>query len=220
MVVYAGSVQNIALYGLDLVGLAVAEKSAWVGDRFYERIQQIALHHNSAPRSLVAPHLTGDVCHVTNTTLAYVVDDEVHQIDITDSSHTQLAVPRPGHPITGMHRHGHQIYLAYDDLQVLDSRDIDDLSNTVDCYSLDTAGFGLTVVGDSVVATCEPTTGMLSLFDPQDTKGSRFDLSVYGRPTSLGWDGSLLWYLDATTLQLKALQLPAQPTQNLSLKPD
>lgn len=216
MVVYAGADYEIGISGLDLAGLAIKDRTCYTADTFYEHIVVVDLDSPEAVSTVAAPGVDGDVS-VGGDRILYCVGDQVHQATRTGEAVVKPFAPRPGHRITGLHLGEAGIYLAYAELGVLDVRETDDLEQVVACHTLNEGLRGLTLIGEAVALGCVPETGLVHMLN-LDTE-SRFDVSAYGKPTGVAWDGERVWLIDGATFQLRRLQLPAQPSPGIKLKP-
>jgi hypothetical protein len=65
---------------------------------------------------------------------------------------------------------------------------------------------GLTV-SDGFVVYADHRGATITLIDVRERR-EQVSVRVWGNPTGLTWDGSLIWYCDDATLQLRAVELP------------
>jgi hypothetical protein len=205
--ILAGIVRDLPVRALDLCGLTWTGEFLWFSEGFGARIRAIDSRTGELAGEIPCPGITADLTTVDGCLLQVV--GEHHDLRMLDPRSgrvlAELGNPRPGHILTGLEACRDGLWLGYADLRVLDLRDPHSF-RLLDCIPVRHSIAGVTV-SDEYIVYSDHRGAMITLVDTRDRR-EHVAVRVWGTPTGLTWDGSLIWYCDDATLQLRAVELP------------
>ncbi|GLZ42305.1 hypothetical protein [Actinokineospora sp. NBRC 105648] len=207
MTILAGIVRDLPVEALNLCGVTWTGEFLWFSEAFSGRITAIDPVTGELGGEVACADIRADLTTVDGQLLQVVGDR--HDLRLLDPESGRVLAeypnPRPGHQLTGLEACRDGLWLGYADLRVLDLRDRHDF-RLLDCVPVRRAPSGLTV-SDGYVVYADRPGAMITLVDTAKRR-EQVAVRVWGNPTGLTWDGSLIWYCDHATLQLRAVELP------------
>ncbi|WP_026421241.1 hypothetical protein [Actinokineospora inagensis] len=207
MTILAGIVRDLPLQALELCGVTWSGEFLWYSESFTGRIAAIDSLTGDQAGEIACADIRADLTTLDGSLLQVVgAGRDLRMLD-PDDGHVvaEFANPRPGHTLTGLEAGRDGLWLGYQDLKVLDLRDPSDF-HLIDCVPVRRPPSGVTV-SDGFVVYSDHRGSMITLVNPDDHR-EQVSVRVWGNPTGLTWDGSLIWYCDHATLQLRAVELP------------
>ncbi|MBM7774168.1 hypothetical protein JOD54_004372 [Actinokineospora baliensis] len=207
MTILAGIVRDLPLQALELCGVTWSGEYLWYSESFTGRITAIDSVTGEPSGQIDCTDIRADLTTLDGCLLQVVGDRrDLRMLDPeTGAVLGELANPRPGHALTGLEACRDGLWLGYQDLKVLDLRDPTDL-HLIDCVPVRRPPSGV-AVSDGYVVYSDHKGSMITLVDTS-ARREQVSVRVWGNPTGLTWDGSLIWYCDHATLQLRAVELP------------
>lgn len=204
----AVTVRNIAVPALRLCGLTWAGQFLWFSEAAMNQIMALDPHTGEVASTLSCPNVRTDLTTVDGNLLQVVGQQRaLRLIDPTTGEFvTEIPNPRPGHVLCGLEATGDGLWMGYEDLRVLELRDADDF-RLLEAIPVRGSVAGVTV-SDSYIAYADHRAGVINLVDPARQQEIAA-VSVNGNPTGITWDGRWIWYCDHTTVQIRAIEVPA-----------
>lgn len=203
----AGSVRDIPVRALKLCGLTWTGQHLWFSEAVSNQIMELDPGTGEVTRRVPCPGVRTDLTTIDGR-LVQVAGDHRDLRVLHPETGDVLAErpnPRPQNVLCGMEATHHGLWLGYEDLRTIDLRDPEDL-RLIASYRVSRPVAGITV-SDGFVAYADYRGASINLLDLQ--RGAEVaSVSVHGNPTGIAWDGSLIWYCDYTTLQLRAIEIP------------
>ncbi|TCO59636.1 hypothetical protein [Actinocrispum wychmicini] len=207
MTILAGIVRDLPVRALDLCGLTWTGEFLWFSEAFSGLIRAIDSRTGELADEVACPAIRADLTTLDGHLLQVVGDGrDLVLLDPQDGRQVGgFANPHPGHVLAGIEACRDGLWLGYSDLRVLELRDPHNLE-LLDFVPIRRPVAGVTV-SDGFVVYSDPRGAMITLVDPRERR-ELVAVRVWGNPTGLTWDGSLIWYCDDATLQLRAVELP------------
>ena len=207
MTILAGIVRDLPVRALDLCGITWTGEFLWFSEAFTGRIRAIDSRTGELAGEIPCPGITADLTTVDGCLLQVVGEQrDLRMLDPgTGRVVADFGNPRPGHALTGLEACRDGLWLGYADLRVLDLRDPRDF-RLLDCVPVRRPVAGVTV-SNGYVVYADHRGAMITLMNAGERR-EQVSVRVWGNPTGLTWDGSLIWYCDDATLQLRAVELP------------
>ncbi|GAA3030331.1 hypothetical protein [Actinokineospora globicatena] len=207
MTILAGIVRDLPVQALELCGVTWSGEFLWYSESFTGQITAVDAVTGARSREIACDDIRADL----TTMDGYLVQVVGERRDLrmlspeTGAVVAEFANPRPGHTLTGLEACRDGLWLGYADLKVLDLRDSSDF-HLIDCVAVRRPPAGVTV-SDGYLVYSDHGGSMLTVVDTA-TRREQVSVRVWGKPSGLTWDGSLIWYCDQATLQLRAVELP------------
>lgn len=202
----AGSVRDIPVRALKLCGLTWSGECLWFSEAVSNQIMALAPMTGEVRQRVPCADVRTDLTTMDGNLVQIAGPDRVlRTLDPeTGDVLAERPNPRPGALLCGLEATRHGLWLGYEDLRVVDLRDPDDL-RLIRSYPVRSPVAGVTV-SDGFLAYADHRAATLNLLDLQ--RGAELAaVSVAGNPTGITWDGTLIWYCDYTTLQLRAVEI-------------
>jgi hypothetical protein len=207
MVYAAGSVRDIPVRALRLCGLTWTGQSLWYSDAMNDEIVALDPASGEVLRRIPCPGVRTDLT-ATGGNLVQVAGEHRALRTIDPDSGQTVGVrgnPRPGHVLCGLEATRHGLWTGYEDLRVIDLRDPEDL-RLITTFQTRRPVAGVTA-SDRYLAYADYRGATINLIDLDD--GTEvLSVTVHGNPTGIAWDGTLIWYCDFATFQLRAIEVP------------
>ena len=202
----AGSVRDIPVRALKLCGLTWTGQYLWFSEAVSNQIMALDPGTGQVHHRIACPGVRTDLTTLDNR-LVQVTGDRRDLSVLHPETGDVLAEypnPRPGHVLCGLEATRHGLWMGYEDLRVIDLRDPADL-RLITSFPVSRPIAGVTV-SDGFVAYADHRGAAINLLDLE--RGIEVaSVSVHGNPTGIAWDGTLIWYCDFTTLQLRAIEI-------------
>ncbi|GAA4072012.1 hypothetical protein [Actinomadura miaoliensis] len=203
----AGTVRDIPVRGLKLCGLTWSGTFLWCSEAVQNLIMAVDPASGEVARRLPCRDVRTDLTTLGGYLVQVAGPHGVLRVLDPHSGEVvgELPNPRPGAVLCGLEATRHGLWLGYGDLRRIDLRGVDDL-RLVDSFPVRHAVAGVTV-SDGYLAYADQRAGTINLLD-LDRGRDVASVSVPGNPTGIAWDGSLIWYCDHATFQLRAIEVP------------
>ncbi|RLK58096.1 hypothetical protein [Actinokineospora cianjurensis] len=207
MTILAGIVRDLPLRALELCGVTWSGEFLWYSEAFTGLITAIDAVTGARSGEIPCADIRADLTTMDGYLVQVVGDGRDLRMLAPEDGRViaEFANPRPGHTLTGIEAGRDGLWLGYADLKVLDLRDPSDF-HLIDCVAVRRPPAGLTV-SDGFLAYSDTNGATITLVDVA-TRREQVSVRVWGKPAGLTWDGSLIWYCDLATLQLRAVELP------------
>ena len=207
MTILAGIVRDLPVRALKLCGVTWTGEFLWFSEAFTGRILAIDARSGEILHHVPCADVTADLTSLDGHLLQVVGEGrDLRMLDADSGAMlAQFPNPRPGHLLTGLEACRDGLWMGYEDLGLLDLRHPETF-RLLDCLSVGHGVAGVTV-SDGYVVCSDHRKATLNLIDTARRRDT-VTVSVYGNPNGITWDGSLIWYCDHATLQLRAVELP------------
>ena len=207
MLFAAGTVRDIPVRAFKLCGLTWSGEFLWFSESVMNQIMALDPYTGQVERRIPCPEVKTGLTTLGGYLLQVVGQERsLRLIDPnTGAVVSETQNPRPGHMLCGLEAAREGLWVGYEDLRVLDLRDVEDL-RLVDSIVVGGRIAGVTV-SDRYLAYADHHAATITLVDPA-RRVEAASISVNGNPTGITWDGSRIWYCDYTTLQLRAIEVP------------
>lgn len=203
----AGSVRDIPVRALKLCGLTWSGQYLWFSDAVQNQIAALDPATGDVVHRLTCPGVRTDLTTLGGNLVQVAGENRGLRIIDPETGDVvgELSNPRAGHLLSGLEATRDGLWLGYEDLRVIELRSVEDLRLLASLpVSQPVAGV---TVSDDYVAYANHRGAAINLFD-LGQKREVASISVNGNPTGIAWDGSLIWYCDYTTFQLRAIEVP------------
>ncbi|MBV9445844.1 MAG: hypothetical protein JO345_08110 [Streptosporangiaceae bacterium] len=207
MVYAAGTVRDIPVRALKLCGLTWTGEYLWYSEAVQNHIAALDPVSGEIMQRIPCPGVRTDLTSIGGNLVQIAGENRVLRVIAPDSGDVirELPNPRPGNVLCGLEATRHGVWLGYEDLRVVDLRGADGL-RLIDSFPVRHPIAGLTV-SDDYLAYSDYRAGTINLVDLSDHH-EVVSISVHGNPTGITWDGSLIWYCDYATFQVRAIEVP------------
>ena len=202
-----GTVRDIPVHALKLCGLTWSGEFLWYSEAVLNQLVAVDPANGRVERRISCPEVRTDLTTIGGNLVQVVGERRALRVidPVTGDTIAELPNPRPDHVLTGLEATRHGVWFGYEDRNSVDLRDPDGL-RLIDVIPVRHSVAGLTV-SDKFLVYADYRAGTINLVDI-DSKREIARYDVAGNPTGLSWDGSLIWYCDYTTLQLRAIEIP------------
>jgi hypothetical protein len=188
----------------------------WFSDGALERISGVEPDSGDVVRVVPCPGVTTGLTSLYGNLVQVIGAERTLRVINVDTGDAvdELPNPRPGSDLCGIEAGPEGIWLGYEDLRLLDFRDVADLRLL---NSIEVSGrvAGVTIAnGCPIYADYHAAT--VTRVDPiRNVEGP--PMTVAGRPTGLTFDDTRLWYCDYSRSQLHAVRIPDDPANTSPL---
>jgi hypothetical protein len=203
----AGTIRDIPVRALKLCGLTWNGQYLWYSEAVRNQIVALDPGSGEIAHRIPCPGVRTDLTTLGGNLVQVAGEHRALRVIAPDSGEVvnELPNPRPGNVLCGLEATWNGVWMGYADLRVIDLRSTDDLE-LITSVPVQHSVAGVTV-SDDYLAYSDYRAGTITLVD---LAGRRevISISVNGNPTGITWDGSLIWYCDHATFQVRAIEVP------------